>query len=144
MKSDDRWCFLGLLGLVLWIFREPVFLGAALYQRDIHLVWYSQVESFVRAIAAGSWPGWDPFPAGGQPLLADPSAQIVYPFTWLNLVLRPWTYYTLFACVHVLFPGIGSTGSAAAGGCLEPAASWPRGSGSSPVRSSPSWTSGIT
>jgi hypothetical protein len=45
--------------------------------------------------------------AGGQPLLADPSAQVAYPFTWLNLVLRPWTYYTLFAASHVFFGGVG-------------------------------------
>lgn len=107
MKWRDRLPWLGLAGLVLWVFRRPVLEGAVLYKRDIHLVWHPQVEAFVRAIASGSWPLWDPGLAWGQPLLADPSAQIAYPPTWLNLVLRPWTYYTLFAASHVVFSGIG-------------------------------------
>jgi len=107
VRRADRICLLGLGGLVLWVFRRPLFQGAVLYKRDIHLVWQAQVETFVRAIAAGSWPVWDPGLAGGQPLLADPSAQVAYPFTWLNLVLRPWTYYTLFAASHVFFGGVG-------------------------------------
>lgn len=107
MKLTDCPGFLGLLGLVLWVFRKSIFEGCVLYKRDIHLVWYPQAESFVRSVAAGSWPVWDPFPAGGQPLLADASAQVAYPFTWLNLVLHPWTYYTLFAASHALFSGAG-------------------------------------
>jgi hypothetical protein len=107
MKWQDRLCWAGLAGLVLWVLRRPVFEGMVLYKRDIHLIWHPQVEAFVRSVVAGSWPVWDPGPGGGQPLLADPSAQIAYPFTWLNLVLRPWTYYTLFAASHVLFSGIG-------------------------------------
>ena len=107
MKWQDRICWAGLAGLVLWVLRRPVFEGMVLYKRDIHLIWHPQVEAFVRSIAAGSWPVWDPGPAGGQPLLADPSAQIAYLPTWLNLVLRPWTYYTLFAASHLLFSGIG-------------------------------------
>ena len=75
------------------------------HKRDIHLVWHPQVEAFVRAVAFGSWPVWDPSPSFGQPLLADPSAQVLYPPTWLNLILRPWTYYTMFAVSHTLLLG---------------------------------------
>jgi hypothetical protein len=92
---------------VAWLFRESLFEGGVFYVRDIHLVWVPQVEAFVRAIAAGSWPVWDASLGFGQPLLADPSAQVLYPPTWLNLVLRPWTYYTAFAFGHVLFSGAG-------------------------------------
>jgi hypothetical protein len=81
--------------------------GGVLFRRDIHLVWHPQVEGFVRAVAAGSWPVWDPGPMFGQPLMADPSAMVLYPFTWLNLVLRPWTYYTVFVVVHLLFSALG-------------------------------------
>src|SRR5262249_21129436 len=56
---------------------------------------------------AGSWPVWDDGLGFGQPLLADPSAQALYPPTWLGLAFRPWTYYTLFAFFHVLLAGIG-------------------------------------
>ncbi len=96
-----------LLGLALWLFREAVFGGGVLYKRDIHLVWHPQIEAFARAVVAGSWPFWDPGPAFGQPLLADPAAQILYPLTWLSLLLRPWWYYTVFAVVHVVGASLG-------------------------------------
>jgi hypothetical protein len=107
VRDAGRLWLPGLAGLVVWVFRRPLFEGAVLYKRDIHLVWQGQVETFVRAVASGSWPVWDPGLAGGQPLLADPSAQVAYPPTWLNLVLRPWTYYTLYGAGHVLFGGAG-------------------------------------
>lgn len=81
--SPDRLAAFSLLGLAGWLFLEVLFGGGVFYRRDVHLVWHRQVESFVRAIAQGSWPLWDPGPALGQPLLADPSAQVLYPFTWL-------------------------------------------------------------
>jgi Bacterial membrane protein YfhO len=97
--------FLGLL--VLWLFRGAVFGGGILYKRDIHLVWYAQIEAFVQAVGGGSWPLWNPSLSFGRPLLADPGAQILYPLTWLNLLVRPWTYYTVFASVHALGSAIG-------------------------------------
>ena len=96
-----------LLGLALWLFREAIFLGGVFYKRDLHLVWHPQVEGFVRAVLGSAWPLWDPSPAFGQPLLADPSAQILYPLTWLNLLMRPWTYYTVYAVLHFLLAGFG-------------------------------------
>jgi hypothetical protein len=97
-------------------------LGGVLFRRDIHLVWHPQVEAFVRAIAAGSWPVWDPGPAFGQPLLADPSAMVLYPFTWLNLLMRPWTYYTVFAAAHLVFTAAGARLLARRLGASAPAA----------------------
>jgi hypothetical protein len=96
-----------LVALVLWLFRDALFFGGVFFKRDIHLVWHPQVEGFVRAIAGLSWPTWDPSPAFGQPLLADPGAMVLYPPTWLNLVVRPWVYYTLFAAGHLLFAALG-------------------------------------
>ncbi len=92
----------GLALLVLALFREPL-LGGVLFRRDVHLIWVPQVEGFVRAVAEGALPLWDPSPAFGQPLLADPQAQVLYPPTWLNLLLRPWVYYTLYTLGHLLF-----------------------------------------
>jgi len=96
----------GLAAVVAFILREAL-AGGVLFRRDVHLVWHPQVEAFVRAVAAGSWPVWDPGPMFGQPLLADPSAMVLYPFTWLNLVMPPWTYYTVFVAAHLLFSAVG-------------------------------------
>jgi hypothetical protein len=97
-----------LLGLlVLWLFRGALFGGGVFYRRDIHLVWHPQIETFVRSVSLGSWPLWNPSLGFGRPLLADPSAQVLYPPTWLNLLVRPWTYYTAFVTVHALGAAIG-------------------------------------
>jgi hypothetical protein len=97
-------------GLVAWVvifFRGAVLQGKTLFARDINMVWLPQVEVFVRCIAGGSWPLWDPYRGFGQPLLADPRAEILYPITWLNLILPPWAYYTLFVVVHLVLAGMG-------------------------------------
>jgi hypothetical protein len=106
IPKADRLALAALALLVVVLFRESVLQGGVFYKRDIHLIWHPQVEGFVRAVASGALPLWDPSPAFGQPLLADPAMQILYPPTWLNLFVRPWTYYTLFVFGHVLLSGI--------------------------------------
>ena len=44
----------GLSALVVLLFPGVVLRGQVFYERDVHLVWYSQVESFVRAVRGGS------------------------------------------------------------------------------------------
>ncbi|HXU79770.1 MAG TPA: hypothetical protein VN914_00115, partial [Polyangia bacterium] len=88
---------------------RALLLGEAFYERDLAFDWVTQVEVFVRSVTSGSWPLWDNAKAFGQPLLANPDAQILYPPTWLNLVVRPWTYYTLFVAAHLLLAGIGAS-----------------------------------
>jgi len=109
---------LGLLvALVLWLFRDALFSGGVYFKRDIHLVWHPQVEGFVRAVAEGAWPVWDASLAFGQPLLADPSAQVLYPLTWLNLLMRPWVYYTVYAVAHFVLAAAGVRALARHLGC---------------------------
>jgi hypothetical protein len=119
----------GLLLVALFFFRRAVLGHGILFRRDISLVWYPQVESFVRSVAAGSWPLWDPYRGFGQPLLADPSAEILYPFTWLNLVAQPWTVYAFFVVAHLTLSGVGIYAFArrlgvSRGGCLIAAIAW--------------------
>ena len=118
----DRSALLGLALLALWLFYPAILGGRAFYERDVHLVWHAQVEAFVRAVAAGSWPVWDPSVSFGHPLLANPNVQVFYPLTWLNLVLRPWTVYTVAIVSHSLASAAGvyllarRLGASAAGG----------------------------
>jgi len=81
--------------------------GEVFYYRDLHLQWVVQVEAFVRSIAAGSWPVWNPYVSWGQPLLAYANSQVFYPPTWLNLVMQPWSYYALYVPAHFLLSGWG-------------------------------------
>ena len=83
-------------------------------------------------------------PSFGQPLLADPSAQVLYPLTWLNLLMRPWIYYTLFSMLHALLARSGSYRFARHLGVSPRARSWRERSGFSRGPSSPWSTSGTT
>ncbi|HEV7499615.1 MAG TPA: hypothetical protein VGQ33_06395, partial [Vicinamibacteria bacterium] len=96
-----------LAAVVLVLFPSALLRGEVFYYRDLHLQWVVQMEAFVRSVAAGSWPVWNPYLSFGQPLLANPNAQLLYPPTWLNLILQPWRYYTLFVAGHFLFSGFG-------------------------------------
>jgi len=99
---------IGYLLLVVLLFRELVFERRVLFEQDIHLFWYTQVESLVRVVTTPAWPLWDPYTSFGQPLLADPQAEIFYPPAWLNLLMRPWDYWTLFVLCHLVFSGVGA------------------------------------
>ena len=46
--------------LVAGLFREVLFRGRVFFDRDVHLLWYPQAQAFVRSIAEGSWPVWNP------------------------------------------------------------------------------------
>lgn len=98
---------LGLLGLVLLVLRDAAFRGRVFYERDLHLQWFGQAEAFVRMVAAGVPPLWDAGVSFGQPFLANANTQVFYPFTWLNLLLRPWTFYAAYLGAHLLLLGSG-------------------------------------
>jgi hypothetical protein len=101
------WAALALGALVLGLFSGAIFGGQVFFKRDLLLTVYPQLEAFVRAVAAGSWPTWDPASSFGQPLLADPGAEVLYPPSWLNLLVRPWTYHAVFVTVHLWLSGVG-------------------------------------
>ena len=98
---------LGLAALALLLFRDPVFGGRVLFTRDINMWWLPTTEAFVRCVTSGSWPLWDPWRSFGAPLLADPSREVLYPFTWLNLLLPPGLFYTVLVVFHLAFSAAG-------------------------------------
>jgi hypothetical protein len=105
-RKDLPW-LLALAVLAFPLFPGPLLAGEVLYRRDLNMLWVPQMESFVRAAAEGSLPLWDPYRSFGQPLLADPRVQIAYPPTWLNLLMRPGTYLTLYVVGHVILAAVG-------------------------------------
>jgi len=120
--SLDRATIAVALIVPLFLFRDAVFGGGVMYERDIHLLWHGQVEGFVRSVAAGAWPVWDPWIGFGQPLLANPNTQVYYPPTWLNLLMRPWTYYTAYSVAHLAWAGLGMFALARSLGVSRPGA----------------------
>src|SRR6185436_12668337 len=73
--SGDRLAIAGLLLLVLLLFHSAVMGRGVFYYRDIHLFWHPQIDAFVRSLAAGAWPVWNPYMGFGRPLLGNPNVQ---------------------------------------------------------------------
>jgi hypothetical protein len=88
-------------------FHEVVFGGQVFFERDVHLLWHAQAAAFVRALAAGEWPLWDPHLAFGQPLLGNPNNQVLYPPTWLLGLVPAWSYYSMLVLGHLTLGAVG-------------------------------------
>lgn len=95
------------LGAVAVLLFPRALAGWTLAQRDLRLVFLAQVDAFVRSISSGAWPVWDPLLGFGQPLLANPANQVLYPPTWIALLTSPETYLVLYGLGHLLVAGIG-------------------------------------
>ena len=89
-------------------FASVVFRGQVLFERDLQLFRWGLTSAFARCVAAGSPPLWTPLAGFGQPLLANPGAQVLYPWTWLGLVLSPSDAYDVYALAHVFLGGLGT------------------------------------
>jgi hypothetical protein len=97
-----------LAGVAALLLPRVVLLGEVLFERDVQLVWHPQTEAFVRAVASGAAPLWDPHVAFGHPMLANPNTQVLYPPTWLNLIVPAHVYYALYALAHLWLAGLGA------------------------------------
>jgi hypothetical protein len=89
-------------------FARVLFRGEVLFERDIQALRWGQLESFARCVRSGSLPLWDTLAGLGQPMLADPGTQALYPFTWLSVLFSPPAFYDLYAFAHVLVAGAGA------------------------------------
>ena len=104
----DTGAALGLLALLIALFWRLVFRGEVLYDRDIAAVFHPMAESFFRAWRAGSLPLWNPWFSFGEPMLANPSAQVLYPPTWLNFLLLPPTVYKVLVLGRAWAAAVGT------------------------------------
>ena len=95
------------VAVVALVFFDILFRGGVLFERDIMAHFWGQCESLANVVRAGAWPVWNPYLGFGQPMLANPGAQVLYPLTWLNLLVRPEDYYTVYAVGHLLLAGTG-------------------------------------
>jgi hypothetical protein len=108
-KAPRSWLTGLLLGLLLLVpFHGVILQGAVLFERDIHSAFWGQTEAFARCVRAGAPPLWDSIGGFGQPLLANPGAQALYPWTWLALAVSPQRLFDLYALGHVWLAGAGA------------------------------------
>jgi hypothetical protein len=90
-----------LLAALVFVFPGLFFRGEVLFERDLHQMLYGQYATIARIVRSGSWPTYDPWTGFGQPLLANPAAQVLYPPTWLCLLLAPGHAYAAYVLVHL-------------------------------------------
>ena len=114
LRAPGAWPLQLLLAAL--VLPRATFLGEALFDRDLHADWYPRAAVLARTVLQGLAPLWDLSIGFGQPLLGDPSAQALYPTTWLLLLLPPAAVYTIFAVAHLAFSGAGLACLARAGG----------------------------
>jgi hypothetical protein len=96
-----------LTGLVAVLFHRTLFGGEVFFERDIASWWWGQTAAFSRAVTRGAWPLWDPTLGFGQPMLANPSTQVCYPWTWLSILFSVEVVYTVYVVSHWLIAGAG-------------------------------------
>ncbi len=96
------------MALTVAVLGRALFTSRTFFYRDIWAYWYPLMEVFVRTVAGGEWPMWNPHLGFGYPMLEDPNLQFAYPPTWLNLILPPAAYYKLFVFAHLAWGGIGA------------------------------------
>src|SRR6185295_14996108 len=98
---------LGPVLVVVALFPEALFGGQVFFDRDISAYWLPHAATFVRVLGERAWPLWNPYEGFGLPLLGDPSLQVAYPTTWLNLVLPGPVVYKILLAGHALLAGAG-------------------------------------
>jgi hypothetical protein len=107
--SRRGWALLGVFTLVpILNFPRALFADRALFIRDIGMVWAPQSEAVVQQVARGDFPFFDAHRAFGQPLFADPRAEVLYPPAWIHLLLPPDKSYAWFAAFHLVIAALGA------------------------------------
>lgn len=96
-----------LLGILLVLFADAIFLGVVFPCRDL-LVQEFPLHAVVReALLGGHVPYWDPTASAGQPLAANPEYELFYPPSWLAL-LPGYPYgLSLLIVFHLVLGWIG-------------------------------------
>jgi hypothetical protein len=100
---------LAALALAVIAFFAPVLPAERVYfYRDVLFEAYPLREVVGRALRAGELPLRIPELAFGQPLLALPAAQVLYPSTWLAAVLDPPEAFEAHVLLHTAWAALGA------------------------------------
>ena len=87
---------------VTLFFGDILFAGFNLYIRDVARTYYPERRVIAEILRSGTFPFWNPYVNGGQPLAANPAYAVFYPIQWL---VGHGTFRNAFHLVVVLhFP----------------------------------------
>ena len=110
MSARGRAVLSGLAVVVLFCLPLlPEVLGRRrLVFRDAHITHWPWRRVAMRSLAAGEVPFVNEFASGGQPLLANPNAALLYPTLWLEKLLPPAAAFNLHYLLHVFWAFLGA------------------------------------
>ncbi len=97
-----------LVASVCVLFPRAILSGESFYERDLIVDWYQRLHVLARCLREGSWPLWDPSLGFGEPLLADPGAQVLYPPALAAFLLPLAWGYTAFVLAHLALGALGT------------------------------------
>src|SRR4051812_23335541 len=95
------------LALLLACFRAVLFHGEQFAYRDAGSFYYPLYFRVQQEWQAGRWPLWDPWQNGGQPLLGNPMAAVLYPGKPLSALLPYAWAARLYVVAHTMLAFLG-------------------------------------
>jgi len=87
-------------------FADVLFAGRSFYVRDFARDFVPAYACFARIVRSGSFPFWNPWFAGGQPLAANPRYAALYPLQWIAAAFGTRNLCGL-AVAHFLIAAVG-------------------------------------
>ncbi len=102
-----RWLPFLLLGALLIVWLWPLLAGESLFWGLPTLQFYPWRSYAFDELRAGRLPLWNPYSAGGAPLLANYQTAVFYPLNWLHLIIPHVTAMNALAVVHLVVAAIG-------------------------------------
>jgi hypothetical protein len=96
------------LGLPLVAFFHCLVLGESYFANDL-LFGYGPIRTFLKdQLSQGHFPLWNQYLWAGQPFLADPNTQMLYPFNYISLLFPLGYGYSVFFAIHMALAGFGA------------------------------------
>jgi len=99
--------FAAFLILFLLLFRDFFFSSRTFYERDLTLIEIPSRKLCAKLLKEGNFALWTDAHGNGQPFLANPKNAVLYPTTWLYLVLPFFTAFKLHYLIHVVIGWLG-------------------------------------
>ena len=124
LLHPGAWWSAGGLTVVVIALLPDALRGWTIAADDIQYFFFAQNHAIANSVAHGAWPLWDPLFGFGQPLLANPGNQALYPPSWINLLWPPEIAIVLYVGGHLLLAGLGTYALARRILHLSPWASW--------------------
>lgn len=106
MAQSSRISWLILLGVVVILFHR-LLLGDALFWGLPSLQFIPWRLEALDLLRSGQLPLWNSFNGAGAPLFANYQTALLYPFSWLTIILPAAPAMSLTAVAHLVIAGIG-------------------------------------